>query len=213
MSQHKAHWDDGGNNVQKQGPGDMLMDQKKSYPVTTVGAGVIPAEAILSGIVDRSGPTAGFTDTFPSAAALLAACPMLGRGDSFEFLYINGVAFAMTAAAAAGSADTLTNANVASSAVRRYMVTVLADGQPLVASAATTNGQAAVQLNNLLDAKSVRPGMAVSGTGISGGTTVIAVNANTGVVTLSGNATATNGIVGLTFQPQVNYRGLYSATA
>lgn len=211
MAQNRAHIDRGGNDVQKQGPGDMTMDQKKVYVIAGAGAQAIPAEAVLAGIISRTGPVAGFADTFPTAAALLAACPQLGVGDAFEFLYINTVAQVLTPGASAGV--TLVNAGVAASAVRRFMVTVLADGVASVESAATTNGSNAVTLTNPRDTRNLRPGMLVTGTGVPGGATVAAVNQTTGVVTLSANATATNGVVALTFTPSIEIRGLYSATA
>lgn len=212
MSQNKAHVDDGGNNVQKQGPGDMLMDQKKLYNITTAGAGTIPAEAVLSGIINRTGPAGGFADTFPSAASLLAAEPSLNRGDAFEFLYINGVAQAMTGAAFAGSGDTVVNVATAASLVRRIMCTVLGDGQATSFQGTTTTGQATIQALNIKDVRNVRVGQFVSGTGVAAASYVTGVNVNTGVVTVSVVATGT-GTAGILSQPAVEYRGLYSATA
>lgn len=212
MSQNKAHVDDGGNNVQKQGPGDMLMDQKKVYSLTTVGAGVIPAEAVLSGIINRTGPVGGYADTFPSAAALLAAEPSLNRGDAFEFIYQNGVAQAMTGAITAGSGDTVVNVATAASLVRRIMVTVLGDGQSNSFQGTTTNTSPTIVALNAKDVRNVRVGQFVSGTGIPAASYVTGVNVNAGTITLNNNATAT-GTVGVLSQPAVEYRGLYSATA
>jgi hypothetical protein len=48
---------------------------------------------------------------------------------------------------------------------------------------------------------------AVSGTGISGGTTVLSVQPGVGV-TLSANATATGTLVALTFAPRIEFRGI-----
>lgn len=226
--QNRGQVDSSANYIAKQGPGDMIMDQKKAFAITTAGAGVIPPEAILSGIVDRSGPGANFNDTLPSAAALLAACPVLTQGDSFEFLYINGVAFVPTLVAPADGSAVIVNGAISASLIKRFMITILSaagvgnaqglgagatpNNQGGVFSASTTNGQPAVQLS-VRDAKNVGIGMGVSGAGIPGGTTVVAVNLNTGVVTLSANATATAAIVGLTFFPRYAIRGLYQAAA
>ena len=47
-----------------------------STPITTAGAGTLTAAAMVGGLIPRTGPTAGFTDTTDTAAnidALLAA--------------------------------------------------------------------------------------------------------------------------------------------
>ena len=212
MSQNRGQVDSGGNNVQKQGPGDIIMDQKKIYPITTVGAGVIPPEAILAGIILRTGPVGGYADTFPDAAALLAACPMLDVGDSFEFLYINGVAQAMTATAGTGvvlAAPT----GIAASLVRRYMITILGDGLPQVFAANALNGQAVVTGMTAAQVKTLTPGMGVTGTNVPANTFIVAVNQANGTVTLSANVTGAITLGALTFFPRYELRGLYSATA
>lgn len=214
MSQNKGQIDSGGNNVQKQGPGDMVMDQKKSYPITTVGSGVIPAEAMLSGLIDRSGPTGAYADVLPTAAALLAACPMLGVGDAFEFLLVNGVAFANTVAAPADGSGVLgANTATAASAVRRYMVTVMGVGSSRVHAMNTVNGSPTLAGLTQNQARNITPGMGVSGTGIPANTVVASVNSTTGSVTLSNNATADGTLIPITFNPRYIIRGLYSASA
>lgn len=220
MSQNTGQIDRGGNNVQKQGPGDMIMDQKKSYAITDAVAAAIPAEAIMSGLIDRTGPGAGYADTWPSADAILAACPDLDTGDAFEFLLVNGVAFADTTAVVANTGVTLVNGTVTASLIKRFMLTVLAAGRSVILNGVTTNASAIVSLAsygiqapaaaNL--AKQVRVGMGVTGTGIPASTTVIAVNTVNGTITLSANATAT-GTAALTFVPRVEIRGLYQAAA
>lgn len=222
MSQNTGRIDRGGNDVQKAGPGDMIMDQKKRFvgtPMTLAGNQTIPAEAILSGIVVRTGPVGAYADVFPSADALLAACPQMDTGDSFEFLFDNsGTAFAN--APTAGVGITVVNGGVTASLVKRFMVTCLAAGRAVILSGVTTNGQPTVSLAafgvqapaaaNL--AKQISVGMLVTGTGIPAATTVIAVNTVNGTVTLSANATAT-GTAALTFSPSVEIRGLYQAAA
>lgn len=215
MSMNTGRIDKSANDVRKQGPGDMMMDMKKPYLITTVGAGVIPAEAILSGIIRRTGPVGGYIDTLPTADQLFAACPDLDVGDSFEFLYRNEVAQALTLAAPADASGILGfNTTLAASLVRRYMITALSGPQRSgVYSASTVNASPTLTLTNVKDAKSITPGMNVSGTGITAGTYVIGVNQATGVVTLSANATATNALIGITFTPRYQIDGLYSATA
>lgn len=223
MAMRKAHWDAGGNNVQKQGPTDNLMSQAKPVALTTVGAGTITVDSILAGIVDRTGPVGAFVDTFPSALALQQAIPEFSDQDSFEFLYRNGVAFAMTAALAS-AADVLVNSGVAASAIRRYLVTLLAGGSGGVLPATTVNGSPIVTVTDLRSLDPIvgvpsgngsrfRVGQLVTGTGIPASTVVRAINYTTGQITLSANATADGVAVALTFAPRVEYRGLWSATA
>lgn len=218
MSQNAGRLDRGGNDVQKAGPGEMLMDQKKRYVVAGAGNQTLSAVAILSGIIARTGIAANNADVFDTADNILAACPALDVGDSFEFLVEQGAAFTNTPTAGAGI--TLVNANIAASNVKRYMLTCLAAGRTVVLQANTTNGQAGINFNAFGVTPSqaarlsqqIQPGMLVTGTGIPGGTTVIGVNSTTGAIMLSANATVT-GIAGLTFTPNIEIRGLYQAAA
>lgn len=222
MSQNPGRIDRGGNDVQKAGPGEQIMSQKRRYtasPMTLAGNQTIPPEAILSGIVVRTGPAGAYADIFPSADALLAACPQLDTGDSFEFLFDNsGTAFANVPTA--GTGITLVNGGVTASLVKRFLVTVLAAGRSVIFQSATVNGSPTLNLAGQGISASraatltqqLQPGMLVTGTGIPGGTTIIGVNSVNGTVTLSANATAT-GSAGLTFTPSIEIRGLYQAAA
>lgn len=69
--------------------------------ITTVGAGVLTAAAMLSGLITRSGPTAAFTDT-TSTAALLQAAWGATTNASFNFTIKNTTAFPETIAAGVG---------------------------------------------------------------------------------------------------------------
>lgn len=219
MSQNAGRIDRGGNDVQKAGPGDMIMDQKKRVAVAGAGTQTIPAVAMLAGIVVRTGPVAGYADVFDTADNILAACPALDTGDSFEFLFDNsGTAFAN--APTGGTGITVVNGGVTASLVKRFMVTCLAGGRLTIQQGSTTNGSAVVSLQGIAmspsqaarAAQAIQPGMQVTGTGIPASTTVIGVNSVTGSITLSANATAT-GIAALTFNPVIEIRGLYQAAA
>lgn len=222
MSMNTGRIDRGGNDVQKQGPGDIIMDQKKIFggaPMSTAGNQTIPPEAILAGIINRTGPVGAYADIFPSADALMAASPNLDVGDAFEFLFINGVAFAN--APTAGVGITLVNGGVTASLIKRFMATVLGAGrttilQGLIANAGFTinlqtpgvSASAAARL-----AQSIQPGMLVTGTGIGAAPNVVTgVNSVTGVITVAVANTATQQ-TGVTFTPNVEIRGLYQAAA
>lgn len=220
MSMNTGRIDRGGNDVQKQGPGDVIMDMKRIYPLATVGTTAIPAEALMSGIILRTGSVAGYADTWPTADAILAACPQLDTGDSFEFLFINGVAFADTTAIVAGSGITLVNGTVTASLIKRFMATVLGAGRTTILQGMLTNagftinlaapGVSASEAARL--AQTIQPGMLVTGTGVGASAIVTGVNSVTGTITVSVASTATQQS-GITFTPNIEIRGLYQAAA
>lgn len=70
--------------------------------ITTVGNGTLTAAAIAGGLITRTGPTAVYTDTTDTAAAIFAALPGATVGDSFILRIKNGTAFAQTLAAGTG---------------------------------------------------------------------------------------------------------------
>jgi hypothetical protein len=195
--------------------GDIVTNGRRVASNAAGAATTLLATDLTAGILDRTGPGAGFNDTMPSAENLRAALAGLGnapvQGDGFTWIYRNGVAFAMTAVAGVGTS--IANASVAASVVRYFQVTCL-NGQPAVSYVGTTvntdpkiSGFTAAQLANVI------PGMEiVSTTGVTAGTTVIGVNPNTGIVTMSANATA-SGTVAVNFSPRFEVRGLGVMTA
>lgn len=220
MSMNTGRIDRGGNDVQKQGPGEIIMDQKKLFSITSGASAAITAEAILSGIINRTGPGAGYADTWPTADSILAACPALDFGDAFEFIVINGVAFANTTAIVAASGITLVNGTIAASLVRRYMLTVLGAGRTTILQGLLTNTGFTIDLKTpgvsagaaAKLAQTLQPGMLVTGTGIGASAIVTGINSVTGIVTVSVANTATQQS-GVTFTPSIEIRGLYQASA
>ena len=70
--------------------------------LTTVGAGTITAAAMLSGGVNRTGPTSAFTDTTDTAAAIQGDWTGGAVSNSFDLTYINKTAFNATLAGGSG---------------------------------------------------------------------------------------------------------------
>ena len=70
--------------------------------LTTVGAGTITAAAMLSGGVNRTGPTSAFTDTTDTAAAVQGDWTGGAVSNSFDLTYINTTAFNATLAGGSG---------------------------------------------------------------------------------------------------------------
>ena len=218
-------------------PGDLVAGGENilAGSISTAGSGTLTGVAIGTGIIRRTGPVGGFTDTTDTAQNIISSilggsnqlAPDCVPGTSFRLLYINTVAQAMTFAAGTGVVAGTGTLNVGASAVREYLVTILNTNPIQLLMCGTTNASAAVTFNLPMNATSlpelsanglagiafISPGMSVTGTGISAGTTVIGVTQGVGGVTgvtLSANATATNASVALTFGPTVQIDGLFS---
>lgn len=71
--------------------------------VATAGAGTYTAAQVLGGIIVRDCAGASRTDTFPTAALLVAAIPGVSVGDTLRVHIINGSDAAETITLAAGS--------------------------------------------------------------------------------------------------------------
>ncbi len=193
--------------------GDILAGGETiNATLTTAGAGTILGSQLTAGILSRSGPGGAFNDTTDTAANIIAA--MLGglgntgiqNGTTMRLSYINTVAFAMTLVA--GTGVTLgSNVNCAASSVKDYLITVTNGTPTSVQVCNTTNASAVVTGMTQAQTSQLSVGQLVSGTGISGGTTVLSIQSGTGV-TLSANATATNVTVALTFNPTVTINSL-----
>lgn len=210
MPLSRGRLDLGGNDVRAQGPGDSFLDQSIITPVTTVGNATLTAAQLVSGIIRRTGPTAGYADIFPSADSLLTAVPQLGVGDSFKLNFINTVAFANTPTGAEGVVLG-NNTGVALSAARQYLISILGDGVRQAFNAATTNASNVVTGLDAIAIANIRPGQGVTGTGIPANAFVTSVNQTARSFTISANATAT-GIPAVTSFPRYQVDGLFSAT-
>lgn len=206
----RAQIDGGANYIRAAVPGDVVMSQAQLTSITTVGAGTLSAAAMSNGIVERTGPVGAFIDTLDTADNLMAANPGVAKGDTFEFLYRNTVAFAATIAVAEGAELSGANTAVVASNARRYLATILATNRRQIFTVATTNASPTVTGLTAAQAQLLQPGMGVTGTGAPAAGTILAVNAVTGTITLSGNATAT-GTPSFTFFPRYNVKGLLSA--
>jgi len=83
--------------------GDTAADMMQSITaLTTVGAGTITAAALLSGGVNRTGPTSAFTDTTDTAANIQTGWAAGAVDSSFDVTYINKTAFNATLAGGSG---------------------------------------------------------------------------------------------------------------
>ena len=99
--------------------------------LATVGAGTLTAAMLLSGLIMRTGPTGAYNETTPTATQIIAAMDNPQIGDSFDFIHVNGVAYAATLVAGDGVTLAGTTANAASK-VRKYRATITNVATPAV---------------------------------------------------------------------------------
>lgn len=100
-----------------------LVGNRATAAVTGTTGATLTAAQLLSGVILRSGPTAGYADTFPTAALIKAALSGAEVGMGFEFTIVNTVAFANTVAAGTGITLAGTTA-ISASKSRRYLCTL-----------------------------------------------------------------------------------------
>lgn len=192
----------------KQQVGDILAGGEIVGTLTTVGAGTLTAALLANTVLSRTGPVGAVADTVDTATAIVNALTGMDPpnvGDTYRLRYVNNVAFAITVTGVTGV--TVTNGIVNASSVKDFLITITNATIASIQVASITNASATVTGMTLAQTTAVSVGQLVTGTGISGGTTVIAVNPGVGV-TLSANATATNATAALTFSPTVTILGI-----
>jgi hypothetical protein len=185
--------------------GDLLGASETLTALATAGAGALTGALLANNIINRTGPGGAVADTLDTAPNIIAAVPGAATGDSWRIRYINTVAFAITWTGVTGV--TVTNGIVNASSVKEFLV-VLTNATPQsIATGSTTNASAVVTGMTAAQTALITPGQLITGTGITGGTKVLSVQPGIGV-TLDANATATNALVALTFNPVVTVTGL-----
>lgn len=70
--------------------------------ISTVGNGTLTAAALVGGQINRSGPTAAYTDTTDTAANIVAALPAFVAGEEFRVVLKNATIYSQTIAAGTG---------------------------------------------------------------------------------------------------------------
>lgn len=175
--------------------------------LATVGAGTLLAALLVTNILTRTGPTAGYTDTTDTSANIIAALGSgVQAGDTFRFKYINTVAFAMTLAAGTGVTLGI-NPNTAASSVKEYLVRVT-NATPTATVVGNLDGTTAVITGlDFSETSLLSIGQVVSGTGITGGTTIIGIVPGVSI-TLSAVTTAAGNNIAITAIPTVSITSL-----
>ena len=223
----------GGITAELLGPGDMLAGGEVLTILPTAVGDTWTAALIARGLIRRTGPGAGFTDTVDTAQNIITA---LGgnqnsvslNGTSFRLTVQNTTAFALTFAAGVGTFPNVGTMDIAATTVREYLFTILNGTPTVILQGTTTNasttvtfvlppGMTAYPMGPAPNAINLTTGMAVSGTGIAANTTIAGLTQAPGGligVTLNQNATATSTAAGvaLTFGPRIQIDSLRSST-
>lgn len=188
------------------GPRNSLDQDAIDGSQTTAGNATLTAQQICQGVLNRTGPGAGFTDTFPDADTVVAVLDNPQKGDSWFLWYRNAVAFAMTFAAGVGVVSGIGTLGVAASSTKLYLLTLLSVKRTKILVGSNTNASAILTGFNNADIANIEPGMGVTGTGIAASSVVLGVTPSDSVggatVTLNNNCTSSNSNVAFTFFPR-----------
>lgn len=188
--------------------GDIIAGAEAYNTYSWAGSGTLFGYLLAGNILKRVAPTGAYTDTVDTSANILAAISPTGSvqaGTTWRFKYINTAAFAMTLATNTG-VTIVANGNVNASSVKEYLITVTNGTPPQIFSGSITSGSPVVSGLTPSQLQLLSVGMLVSGAGISVNTTIVGIG--TSSLTLSANATATNPLVSLTFNPTITIEGI-----
>ena len=185
-----------------------VMSQRGIASNVTAGAASLSPSDVMQGILNRTGPGAGFADTWPSADQIIAAMENPQVGDEFGLVYRNGVAFLMTFTAGVGIVAGIGTLNCAASSTKLYSHTILSNKRTAIGVCSTTNTDPVLTNVPKDTIKAIMPGMGATGTGIGASAVVLGVSEDKQTVTLSVNSTATADNIAVTFFPRVRVDAL-----
>lgn len=120
---------------------------------------------------------------------------------------LTGQIITVTAPATSGvlTSGTMT---IAASKWREFLIRIGSSAPSALLPVTTTNANAVLTAVDLTAINQIVPGMAVYGTGIAAGATVLSVNRDAGTITMSANATASGSLIGVTFTPVYTIQNL-----
>lgn len=188
----------------------------EQLPATSASNALTVTGQLLANSLIQSTETANATYTLDTAANIILALQAITNvaniqnGTSWRLRHINNAAFTVTYAVTANTGVTVALPTINASSVKDFLITVT-NGTPAQTFAATTvNATAVVAGLTQSQCALLSPGMIVTNAVAAlQGTTILAVNATAGTVTLSGNANATNTTaVAVSFSPVVAVQGL-----
>jgi hypothetical protein len=94
---------------------------------------------VVNGVIWRTGLVGARTDTFPTAAAVIAAIPNAMTGTAFTLIYVNATGIAVTLGAGGMTAGGGTITSVAANTAR-YFIGRLSGGTPPTVVTLTSMG-------------------------------------------------------------------------
>lgn len=188
------------------------LDQKSIGANVTVGNATLTVANFVGGIINRTGPVGGFTDTWPDADQFIAAMDNPMKGDSWMTVYRNGVAQAMTFAAGTGIISGIGTLSCAASSTKLYLHTILSVKRTKII-VGTNDGVGPILTGfSNADIANVEQGMGISGTGIPALATVLGATpsdtAGGATITISANTTSANVNTAFTFFPRIQVDAL-----
>lgn len=198
--------------------GDLICGFEPAVPATdTTNTTLALTAAMLLTPVYARNPAGVSTDTFPTAALLVAAMRMaLGvatpilTGLSFRWRVINLSANAITGAVTANTGVTLTRGDVAASTTKDFLIRIT-NGTPAktITNVTSVNASAVLSGISAADLAQLSLGMVVTNA-VAGqqGNTIIGINPTAGTVTMSGNSNASASTNSVTFSPTYTITGL-----
>lgn len=195
--------------------GDVLCAAEQ-LPATSASAAVTVTGQLLANTLIQSNEGAPAAYTVDTAANIILALQNIANianiqnGTSWRLRHLNTTAFAVTYAATANTGVTVTLGVVNASSVKDFLVTIVNATPAQTFACTTVNANAVLSGLTQSQCAQLSPGMVVTNA-VAGlqGTTILAVNATAGTVTMSGNANATNAVaVAVSFSPVVTLQGL-----
>lgn len=194
------------------GSGDTLLLPSVVATDATAAGITIPASKMVTGLLRRTGPGAGYTDTFDTAVNIYNAIvgegsdPEIAVGDAFLLRILNSVAYLETITLGAGMvAGVGTVASVTAFSWREFLFTFLSVQKPVSFLCSTTNGsptvtlslgqgQSAIPMGPNPGSLNLQPGAFLSGTNIAATAQILGITQAPGGITgftMSANATGT----------------------
>lgn len=219
----------GGSVTERQaGPGDILGSGETIAALAADANSTITGAMIAGGILNRTGMTAGRTDTTDTAQLTLVA--LAGNdfalnvlpGTTFRFLYRQSVAFATTWAHGRGWVAGIGTLDVTASRIKEFLCRILNSTPEVTVNISTTNASAICTLDVPQAPGTITPGMLVTAANVTAGTKVAGVSYgktstrdNTDKIcgfTLDAAATGTAAGTSSIFSPVIEINGLGEKT-
>lgn len=193
-----------------------VMCAAEVLPATLAPNAVTVTGQLLANLLIQSTETANATYTLDTAANIILALQNITNianiqnGTTWRLRHVNNAAFTVTYASTANTGTTVALPIVNASSVKDFLITVVNATPAQTFAGTTVNASAVVSGFSQSQCALLSPGMIVTNA-VAGlqGTTILAVNATAGTVTMSGNANATNAVaVAIAFSPVIGLQGL-----